>query len=101
MKQFIRLMLSEEGLPSSKRVLLFVFSIAFLVEIFVDIFIGKHPIDELRQELFWALSGALGTVFGSNILNKVAEIKKTQSDNNSKVGAPSPTPQPDTVVMSK
>lgn len=90
MKTFVKLVLSENGMPSSKRVILFILLLAFLAELFINLFTAKAPISELREELFYALTGALATVFGSNILSTWKDIKSVQSDNNAKVGAPSP-----------
>jgi hypothetical protein len=92
MKTFIRLVLSEEGLPSSKRVAFFILLFVFLFVDIVNLFTAKKLDVVLQDQLFYAMQGAMLTIFGSNILNKVSELKKVQSSNNAKVGEPSPTP---------
>lgn len=80
MKKFIYLVLSENGMPSSKRVITFVLLAAFLTVVFVNIFAAKQPIAELREELFYAFSGALATVFGSNAIDAWKQVKTTQAN---------------------
>lgn len=75
MRAFTKAVLSEDGRPSSKRVITFILLIAFLFMVIVNMFTGKAPIPEIRQELFYAFSGALGTVFGSNVINAWKEVK--------------------------
>jgi|GEM_PF-2038375 len=96
MKKFLNAVLSEEGQPSSKRVAFFILLLAFLFEVFIDVFAGKLPIQPLMDELFYAFQAALLTVFGSNILNAWKDVKTTQSNNNAQVGASSPTQPPPT-----
>lgn len=101
MKKFIYLVLSENGMPSSKRTITFLLLLAFLAVVFINVFTTKQPIAELREELFYAFSGSLATIFGSNALDAWKDVKKTQSANNATVGAPSPTPSPDTTTIIK
>ncbi len=96
MRTFIRLVLSEEGLPSSKRVGFFIFLFSFLTVVFVNLFTGKQLAAVVLEDLFYGLQVSMLTVFGANILNKLTDVKKVQSANNALVGAPSPQPVSET-----
>jgi hypothetical protein len=97
MKNFARLVLSEDGQPSSKRVILFILLFAFLFILIFNLFTGRKPDSTLQDQLYYMLVTALGVVFGSNVLNIIKDIKVTQSENNAKVNSPSPTP--DTTIV--
>ena len=97
MIKFIKDALSESGTPSSKRIAFFVLLFAFLAQCAVCL-IWKRLLDPtLRDQLYYAMLTALGTIFGVNILEKYKDIKVTQSNNNKEVGAPSPIP--DTTIV--
>lgn len=89
--------LSESGIPSSKRIAFFLLLLVFLFLVVLNTFTGKKPDVTLQDQLYYMLTTLAGLVFGSNVLNKIADVKKTQSENNTKVGSPSPTP--DTTVI--
>jgi len=90
-------MLSEEGTPSSKRMVMFLLLAVFVICVFVNLFTGKKPDQVFLDQNFYLLTTAMGLVFGANVLNKIAEVKKVQSENNKAVGSPSPAP--DNVVV--
>ena len=94
MIQFIKQTLSERGEPSIKRVVLIVLLVVFIVSLFINLLTGKAPAEYLQNQLFELILVALGAVFGINILNGIKDIKFKQSDNNARVGEPTP-PAPD------
>lgn len=94
MKKFIYLVLSEKGIPSSKRVAFFFLLFIFVLVIVVNIIWGKVLDATLGSQLYYMLNALLIAIIGSNVLDTVKEIKTTQSNNNATVGAPSPTQQP-------
>lgn len=95
---FLKAAFSEAGEPSIKRLTLAVLLLAFLTELFLDICIGKHASDTLRDQLYYSFLATLGAILGMNILNGVKDIKIAQSNNNAAVGAPSPAPDTTTVI---
>lgn len=94
---FLKEAFSEAGEPSIKRLTLAVLLVAFLTELFLDICIGKHASDTLRDQLYYSFLATLTAILGMNVLNKIADIKIAQSNNNASVGAPSPAP--DTTIV--
>ena len=95
MKKFLgfwRLAMSENGLPSSKRVTMFLLLFAYLFILFTNLFTGKKVDDTLQNQLYYMLNACLIAVMGSNVISAVSAIKMKQSDNNANVGQPSPTP---------
>ena len=97
MIQFIKSTLSERGEPSIKRVTLVVLLIVFIISFFINVMSGRAPAEYLQNQLFELMLVCIGTVFGVNLLNGIKDIKFKQSDNNAKVGEPSP--QPDTTIV--
>ena len=97
MKNFIKLMLSENGMPSSKRVAFFVILILFVYEVGYNMVTGKAPSNSLSEQVFEALLVMSGLVSISGITNMVGNVKIKQAESNASVGAPSPTP--DTTVI--
>lgn len=92
MLKFIKDALSESGTASSKRIAFFILLFAFLVECGVNLAWNKLLSDTLRDQLYYAMLTALGTIFGANVMEQVKNIKVTQSQNNASIGSPSPTP---------
>lgn len=90
---FLKEALCENGAPSSKRLFLFITLTLFIFIDLVNLFTGKKPADVYDQNLFYMVQVGIGVVFGSNILDTIAKIQITKSNNNAKVGAPS-IPQP-------
>lgn len=97
MRQFIKDAMSEGGTPSIKRVTLVILLFSFLSECVYNGVTGKSLSSVLVDQLYYAMISCLGVIFGINILQGVKDIKITQSQNNAKVGAPSPAP--DTTVV--
>ncbi len=75
MKAFVKDVLSERGRGSSKRVAFFIVLFVFLGLVLVSTFTGKQPAPELREELFYIMSGLLASVVGSNAINAWKEVK--------------------------
>lgn len=98
---FLRLTLSEDGNPSAKRVALFILLFLFIFEALYNLFTGKVPDQTLQSQLYYLLTTAYGLVFGSNIVSAIKDIKVIQSNNNTKVNAPSPTQPPAPVIIPK
>lgn len=96
---FFRLALSEDGIPSSKRVVLFILLLTFIFIVLYNIFTGKKPDDTLQSQLYYMLTTVVGLVFGSNIVNAIKDVKIKQSNNNVVVGAPSPVQPPITPIV--
>lgn len=94
---FIREAMSESGVPSIKRVTLVILLFAFLAECVYNGVTGRSLSSVLVDQLYYAMISCLGVIFGINILQGVKDIKITQSQNNAKVGAPSPVP--DTTIV--
>jgi hypothetical protein len=94
MKQysFFRLVLSEDGTPSAKRVAFFIALTWFLFIATVNLFTGKSVAQVILDDLFFIIQSLLVSIIGVSVANLIADVKKTQSSNNAKVGAPSPTP---------
>lgn len=90
---FTRLTISEDGIPSAKKVSLFILLFLFIFVVLFNLFTGKRPDETLQSQLYYLLTTVFGLVFGSNIVTAIQKIKTTQSENNAKVNAPSPTPQ--------
>lgn len=82
--------LSENGSPSSKRLVLFFLLFLFIFLTLYNLFTGKSPSSVFIDQLYLMLTTSLGVVFGANVLDTIKEIKTVQSNNNAKVGAPSP-----------
>src|ERR1043165_3444262 len=100
MRQFIKEILSENGSGSTKRAAFWVLLFAFLAQCAVNLFWAKELSPTLRDQLYYAMLGALSVIFGVNIAQIVKDIKTTQSNNNASVGAPSPPPAPaDTTIV--
>jgi len=65
---FIKGILTDkDGVPSSKRVILFMFVITFLVVVFINLLAGKQLSSVLGDQLFYLVIYALSAVFGENI----------------------------------
>ena len=94
MKNFIMDVLSEKGIPSTKRVAFFLLLLVFVVIIFVNIVWGKVLDAVLGSQLYYMLNALLIAIIGSNILDTVKEVKTVQSNNNATVGAASPNQPP-------
>lgn len=100
MLKFLKEALSENGVASIKRWTLETLKWSFLAECAIYLIWGKLLEPTLRDQLYYAFLGTLGTVFGVNILNGIKDIKMKQSDNNAAVGAASPPPPPpDTTIV--
>lgn len=65
--KFIKLVLSENGEPSSKRVIAFILVALFCFEFFFGLFTGKEPSPTLRDQLFYSFLYVVTMIFGSNI----------------------------------
>lgn len=91
---FARLTISEDGIPSAKRVALFILLFLFIFVVIFNLFTGKRPDETLQSQLYYLLTTVFGLVFGSNIVTAIQKIKTTQSENNAKVNAPSPNQPP-------
>lgn len=94
MKDFIKRVLSEKDIPSTKRVAFFGLLLVFVAAIFVNLIWGKVLEATLGSQLYYLLNALLIAIVGSNVLDTVKEVKTTQSNNNVQVGAPSPTQPP-------
>jgi len=97
MIQFLKSTLSERGEPSFKRAAATGLLIVFACELGINLFTGKAPEQSLQNQLFELILVAFGSVLSVNIGNVIKDIKAKQSDNNAKVGEPSP--QPDTTIV--
>ena len=99
MMKFILSVLSENGSPSSKRFITFLLLIVFIFAYLFNLFTGKSPSETFSSQLYLMLTTGIGVIFGSNILDTIKDIKIAQSNNNAKVGAPSPVqPAADSVT---
>jgi len=98
MKNFIYLVLSESGMPSSKRVCFFITLFLFVFEVIYNMISGKSPSTEISNQLFELLLVLSGLVSISGITNTIGNVKIKQAESNASVGAPSPTPDVTTVV---
>jgi hypothetical protein len=68
MKNFIKGILTDkDGSLSSKRVVMFLLTIAFLVVSFINLWFGKNLDETLKNQLFYLLVYVISTVFGENI----------------------------------
>jgi Na+/glutamate symporter len=94
MKNFIKDVLSEKGIPSTKRVAFFLLLLVFVAVIFVNLVWGKMLNEVLGSQLYYMLNALLIAIIGSNILDTVKEVKTVQSNNNATVGAASPNQPP-------
>lgn len=97
--QFWRDVVSEEGRASSKRIAFFVLLTVWIAAFIVNLITGKSPSQVFMDQAFYMLTLLLASIIGSNVLNTVKDVKFKQSDNNAKVGAPSPPPTPDTTIV--
>jgi hypothetical protein len=97
MKNFIRLMLSESGEPSSKRFAFFVVLFLFVFVVVYNMITGKSPSPSLSEQVFEAFLVLSGLVSVSGITNMMGNVKIKQAEANASVGAPSPTP--DTTIV--
>ena len=79
MKEFIKGVLSEQGLPSSKRAMLFILLLTFVFIILYNLFSGHKPDQTLQDQLYYMLTTNIALIFGSNIANVVKDIKTGQS----------------------
>ena len=95
MKDFIKSVLSESGIPSSKRVAFFGLLLVFIMTIIVNLLWGKTLEATLGTQLYYMLNALLISIITANVIGAVKDIKIIQSNNNATVGAPSPTPAPD------
>lgn len=94
MIQFLKQALSEDGTPSSRRIAFYILLFAFLGECLANIAWKLAMQDTLRDQLYYAMLTALGTVFGGNAINAYIDWKKKQADSNATVGSSTP-PVPD------
>lgn len=94
MSNFIFQVFSENGNPSSKRVICFILLFLYSFVLLYNLFTGKKPDDTIEVQLYYMLVTNLGIILGSNIVDAVKTVKTTQAESNVKVGAPSPTPAP-------
>jgi hypothetical protein len=80
MKEFIKgIFSSAPESPSSKRVVMFMFVVAFLIIVFVNLFRGKALSSVLSDQIFYLVIYSMAAVFGeqvTNIFKKSEDIKK-------------------------
>jgi hypothetical protein len=77
MKAFLKGILSENGIPSSKRVICFLLLFTFLFEVLYNMLAKGHPAptETLQSQLYYTLVTNLGLIFGSNIVNSIKDAK--------------------------
>ena len=68
MKTFIADALSGETGASSKRVMLFIFSIVFIVVLFVNLFTKKLLDETLQNQLFYIVTTLIASLVGESIV---------------------------------
>lgn len=90
MIQFIKQALSEDNQASSRRIAFYILLFAFLGECFVNIGWRLSMADTLRDQLYYAMLTALGTIFGGNAINAYVEWKKKQAESNAAAGSSTP-----------
>jgi hypothetical protein len=68
MKNFIKGILTDkDGSLSSKRLIMFLLTLAFLIVSFINLWTGKNLDETLKNQLFYLLVYVISTVFGENI----------------------------------
>jgi hypothetical protein len=68
MKNFIKGILTDkDGSLSSKRLIMFLLTVAFLIVSFINLWTGKNLDETLKNQLFYLLVYVISTVFGENI----------------------------------
>lgn len=68
MKPFIKSLFSDkDGIVSSKRLVMFIFTLLFVVITLINIFSGKNLDETLKNQLFYLLVYCISVVFGENI----------------------------------
>lgn len=66
--QFLKgIFTDKDGSPSTKRVILFLFVVTFLIVVFVNLLAGRSLSSTLSDQLFYLVIYALAAVFGENI----------------------------------
>jgi hypothetical protein len=78
MGAFIKGILTDkDGSPSSKRVILFLLVITFLICVFVNLWSGKSLSSTLSEQLFYLVIYSLASVFGEGITSLFKKDKPT------------------------
>jgi uncharacterized membrane protein len=80
MKEFLKGIFSEDGTPSSKRVVMFLLTLLFVFISLVNLFTGKNLSEILQNQLFYLLCWSFSIVLGGNLIQAI----KGKSDDQTK-----------------
>lgn len=72
---FLRSVLSENGSPSSKRVVLFILVFLFVFLVIWNLCTGKSVSTTLSDQVYYAMLYVVSLIFGSNIVSSIKDIK--------------------------
>lgn len=75
MFNFLKSVMSENGSPSSKRVVLFILVFLFVFEIIWNLCTGKSIATTLSDQVYYGMLYVVSLVFGSNVVNSIKDIK--------------------------
>lgn len=71
----------KDGSPSSKRIVLFLFVLAFIFICMVNLFTGKALNTVLTEQFYYLVVYSLSLVFGENITNLFKKKDTTETKN--------------------
>ena len=81
MFKFIKSMLSgSDGVVSSKRTVMFIFTLLFVGLTIANFVTGKNFDETLKQQLFYLLIWLISMVFGEGIPDMISAFKKDKKD---------------------
>lgn len=81
MIKFIKSMLSgSDGITSSKRVVMMIFTLLFVGLTIANFVTGKNFDETLKDQLFYLLIWCISMVFGENIPDMIAAYKNKKEE---------------------
>ncbi len=100
MKEFIKGILTDtDGIPSSKRVVMFLLTFLFIGVSIANMLYGKDLESTLKDQLFYLLCWMFSVVFGEKIAKiwapTVKEVTKPTSTPKNNLPQSQPQPQPE------